>query len=317
MDGGSAPTLMWTPGEWRMVGAMTRVGNPAMAEAGSEIRSGYWDRILDEFAHAPALDPWRAYMRRVYGRLITEWIGPSAPGPALKTDLFEEAITPHHVLGDLGPGSFGIDCSPAIASAAQKRLGSAHHFLVADLRKLPIRDGALGSILAGSSLDHFTDRRDIDVCLAELARALKPGGVLVVTFDNPRNPIVWLRNILPFKWLNRIGIVPYFVGATYGFAEAARALASVGLRVTAQRGVAHAPRVLAVWAAALGGRRVSSRFLENAFDRWEALTRLPTAGVTAYYVALRAEKRGDGAYGPGFVGATKNEPNSNGVSAAG
>jgi SAM-dependent methyltransferase len=255
-------------------------------------------------------------MRHVYARLITDWLGAPVPGPALKTDLFEEAITPHHVLGDLGRGSLGLDCSLAIAHAAQRRLGSAHRLLVADLRNLPIRDGGVASILAGSSLDHFPHSRDIDICLAEIARVLKPGGVLVITFDNPRNPVVWLRNLLPFAWLNRLGIVPYYVGTTYGFAEAARALTTVGLRVTAMRAVAHAPRVLAVWAAALCGRFIPG-FLEQAFERWEALARLPTSSVTAYYVALRAEKRSDGSYGPGFVTATKNDPNSTGVSAAG
>lgn len=296
---------------------MRRAASPSRRVGTTDGKSGYWDGILDEFSRAPALDPWRAYMRRVYARLIADWLGAPVPGPALKTDLFEEAITPHHVLGDLGRGSLGLDCSPAIARAAQRRLGSAHRLLVADLRDLPIRDGGVASILAGSSLDHFPDSRDIDICLAEIARVLKPGGVLVITFDNPRNPVVWLRNLLPFAWLNRFGIVPYYVGATYGFAAAARALTAVGLRVTAMRGVAHAPRMLAIWATALGGGLIPGRFFEKAFERCEALTRLPTSSVTAYYVALRAEKSAGGPYGPGFVTATKNDPNSTGVSAGG
>jgi len=267
---------------------------PSTTGAGAGTEADYWDRVLDDFRRAPAVDPWRGYMRRVYGRLIADWLSTPVAGPAIKTDLFEEAITSDHVLGDLGPGSVGLDTSPAIVRAARARLGAAYHFVVTDLRHLPFRNGCVGRILAGSSLDHFPESRDIDVCLAELARILTPGGVLVVTFDNPANPLVRLRNGLPFAWLHRLGIVPYYVGATYGFDDAARALAAVGLRVTAMRAVAHAPRAPAMWLAALA-RRLPARlasFVESAIDRCESLERLPTRDRTAYYVALRAVKDG-------------------------
>src|SRR6266851_3054892 len=162
----------------------------------------YWDGILQAFEEGASLDPWRAYMRRVYGRLVSVWL--PTTDLALKTDLFEEAITDHHVLGELGPGNIGIDCSLAIADAARKRLGGRYRVVVGDLRSLPFRARCLGRILAGSSLDHFAEKREIDIALAELIRVLEPGGVLVVTFDNPHNPAVWLRNRMPFWWLNRI-----------------------------------------------------------------------------------------------------------------
>jgi ubiquinone/menaquinone biosynthesis C-methylase UbiE len=127
----------------------------------------------------------------------------------MKTDLFEEAITSRHLLPALGPGSVGLECSPATVRAARERLGEARYlFVVADLRAIPLRPGAVDRILAGSSLDHFKDKADIATSLAELVRVLSPGGTLVATFDNPYNPVVWLRNRLPFAWLNRVGIVP-------------------------------------------------------------------------------------------------------------
>ena len=281
-------------GRWRRIVRTTCVGRKSPRGAGARTEADYWDRVLDDFRPAPVVDPWRAYMRRVYGRLIADWLSPPAAGRALKTDLFEEAITPDHVLGELGPRSVGLDTSPAIAHAARARFGTAYHYVVADLRQLPFRHGCIPRILAGSSLDHFPESRDIDVCLAELARILTPGGVLVVTFDNPANPAVRLRNALPFEWLYRLGIVPYYVGATYGFADAARALAAVGLRVTAMRAVAHAPRAPAMWLSALTRRvpallRLAAR-VESLIDRCESLERLPTRDRTAYYVALRAVK---------------------------
>ena len=230
-------------------------------------------------------------MQRVYGRLVATWL--SAPGPALKTDLFEEAITPYHVLGELGPGSIGIDWSSEIVQAARKRLGKAYHVVVADLRHIPLRTASVGRILAASSLDHFVDKRDIAVALTELVRVLKPGGALVVTFDNPHNPVVSLRNHLPFAWLHRIGIVPYYVGATYDRAEALDTLKSLGLRVRTTSAVAHAPRAPAIWLAALAARLRRPelcRFVEWLLDRCEALERLPTRYRTGYYLVLGAEK---------------------------
>ena len=254
----------------------------------------YWDGILGDFSESPDVDPWRAYMRRIYARLLTEWMSlPSASAPALKTDLFEEAISCHHVLGDLGPGSVGIDCSPAIVSAARRRMGPGYRLVVADLRDLPLQTGAVGQILAGSSLDHFSDKSDIAVALGELVRVLEPGGILVVTFDNPQNPIVWLRNWLPFAWLHRLRLVPYYVGATCSHVEAARILTELGLEVTATGAVVHAPRMPAIWLAALAGwlgRPRLCRLVDWLLDRFEALGRLPTRYRTGYYVAVRATK---------------------------
>jgi SAM-dependent methyltransferase/RimJ/RimL family protein N-acetyltransferase len=279
-------------GWWRRtVGVVHRAAARTGRQPTGADLPAYWDQILHAFNRPTPFDPWYAYMRRVYGRLVATWL--PASGLALKTDLFEEAITPHHVLGELGPGSIGIDWSPEIVQAARKRLGQAYHVVVADVRHLPLRAASLGRILAGSSLDHFVDKRDIAVALTELARVLKPGGALVVTFDNPHNPVVSLRNRLPFAWLHRLGIVPYYVGATYNRAEAQHILSSLGLRVTATTVVAHAPRAPAIWLAMLAerlGRPSFCQFVLRLLDRCELVESLPTRFRTGYYLAFRAEK---------------------------
>jgi SAM-dependent methyltransferase/GNAT superfamily N-acetyltransferase len=279
-------------GRWRKtVGvvhqAATRSGRQPI---GADLPA-YWDQILRAFDRPTPFDPWYAYMRSVYGRLVATWLPTS--GPALKTDLFEEAITDHHVLGKLGPGSIGIDWSPEIAQAARKRLGDSYRVVVADVRHIPLRTASVGRILVASSLDHFIDKRDIAVALTELVRVLKPGGALVATFDNPHNPVVSLRNRLPFAWLHRIGIVPYYVGATYGRAEAEHILNSLGLRVKTTSAVAHAPRAPAIWLATFAGRLGRPGFcrvVEWLLARCEVMERLPTRYRTGYYIALGAEK---------------------------
>ncbi len=258
----------------------------------------YWDGVLGATLDAAPIEPWRAYMRRVYVGLIARWLPPVRVGRGLKTDLFEEAVCSHQVLSELGGGSVGLDGSPAIVAAARARLGpmgKGHHFVVGDLRQIPLRSGCLARVLAGSSLDHFSDRADIATSLAELARTLAPGGVLVLTLDNPHNPIVWLRNHLPFAWLHRLGLVPYYVGETYGRRDARKRMEAVGFVVTEMTAVAHAPRAPAIWLAALAGRprwRQMTIRLERLLWRFEALERWPTRYWTGYYLAVRAEKRG-------------------------
>lgn len=262
------------------------------------VAAAYWDEVVAERRQATPLVQWRAYMQRIYGDLMRRWVPPSGAGRGLKTDLFEEAVSAHHVLTALGSGSIGLDCSPATVLAARERLrqsGERYLFVVADLRAIPLRASTVGHILAGSSLDHFPDKADIATSLTELARVLRPGGTLVVTFDNPHNPAVWLRNRLPFVWLNRLGLVPYYVGQTYGRAEGRARLEALGLAVTDVTAVAHAVRAPAIWLIALAERlnapRVQ-RLLGRTLAAFERLERWPTRYRTGYYLAFRAEKRG-------------------------
>ena len=268
------------------------------------VTPAYWDEVMAERRQAAPVEQWRAYMRRIYGELMRRWVPPSGAGRGLKTDLFEEAVSAHHVLTALGPGSIGLDCSPATVLAARERLrqsGDRHLFVVADLRAIPLRAGTVGHILAGSSLDHFPDKADIATSLTEFARVLSPGGTLVVTFDNPHNPAVWLRNRLPFVWLNRLGLVPYYVGQTYGRAEGRARLEALGFAVTDVTAVAHAVRAPAIWLVALAERlnapRVQ-RLLGRTLAAFERLERWPTRYRTGYYLAFRAEKRGSTAPAP-------------------
>jgi len=264
----------------------------------------YWDGVADRFEADNQSPTWRAYMQRCYLQLANRWFADVPAGRTLKTDLFEEAVTPFHLFGGLGDEVAGMDLSLSIVRAARTRLqgtstaaaSSAMATLaVCDARHLPWATHSMTRILSGSSLDHFEDARDIEIALAELVRCLEPGGCLVVTFDNPHNPLVRLRNALPFRVLAKIGLVPYFVGATYDRHTARRVLTALGLTVTHVDAMAHAPRAPAIWA----GRRHARRHQEpsrgllrllSAFDR--VFSQSPLRFLTGYYVAVRAVKPG-------------------------
>jgi SAM-dependent methyltransferase len=260
----------------------------------------YWDAVIAE-RRRPSLDAWYAYMRRVYTRLIDAWIPCAGLGGGLKTDLFEEAITQYSLLPHMGVDSLGIDCSVAVVRAAQARLQArGRHCLlvVGDLRQLPIRSASLQYVLSGSSLDHFSCQDEIAICLGELHRVLVAGGTAVFTFDNPHNPIVWLRNRLPFTWLKRIGLLPYYVGATYTREEAHHELETAGFEVMAMTAVVHAPRVIAIWLIALleclgWVCPWPADTIAGMLDIFEILQYWPTRYRTGYYIACYTRKQRD------------------------
>jgi hypothetical protein len=232
-------------------------------------------------------------MRRVNLRLIRQWL--PEPGPrALKSDLFEEAVSSEGLLTDLGPSSIGLDGSFAIAAAARQSVAGSGHVVVGDLRAIPLRSHVVSSLFSGSSLDHFAEKPDLARSLAELARILADGAPAIVPLDNPPNPVGALRNGLPFAALHRLGLVPYYVGQTYRHREAVDACKAAGFAVTGSRVVAHAPRLVAIWAITLCERRRAMRLaatIGRALDAFELLERLPTRRLTGYYLAYQLQKR--------------------------
>jgi ubiquinone/menaquinone biosynthesis C-methylase UbiE len=261
-----------------------------------EFGASYWDDVLHSRTEADPLDAWQCYMDRVYRRLFNEWLPPPLRQRGLKTDLFEEAVSCYPLLTSMGPQSIGIDCSPAVVRAAEQRLAGQRQqctMMVGDLRRLPIRSASREYVLCTSSLDHFARYEEIATCLAELNRVLIPGGFAIFTFDNPHNPVVRLRNHLPFAWLKRVGLVPYYVGRTYTKQMAIKELHAAGFQVLKFATVAHAPRAAAIGVIALlerlGCNSVagSTRKLLEAFE-W--LQYLPTRYQTGYYIAIYARK---------------------------
>lgn len=287
-------------GPWRYDFCRVYNNSPAPGDVATQcvrdLGQLYWDQILEEVHRGPPIDIWRAYMGKVYSRLIQDWFPNISHGRSLKTDLFEESVSSHYPLSDLEPGCLGLDYSPAVARAAHKRLleeNGQHLFVVGDLRRVPLKSASVDRILSGSSLDHFKDKADIAKSMAELARVLVPGGIMVITLDNPHNPVVWLRNHLPFSWLNCVRLLPYYVGATYNRREIRHHLEVLGLVLTDMTAVAHVPRAPAIWlvrAAEHLDRAPLKAFITRCLDALEKLGRYSTRYRTGYYLALRIEK---------------------------
>jgi len=211
----------------------------------------------------------------------------------LKTDLFDEAnsegLAP--LLAQHAAMVVGIDVSTSVLRAARRQ----HPLLrraAADVRCLPFANESFDCIVSTSTLDHFVNRDELLASLNELARVLRPRGLLILTLDNPSNPVVGLRNALPFAWLHRIGVVPYYVGATLRARDLRAHAEAAGLEVKETTFVLHCPRLLAVMATRLVRhcRRETQDRLLRVLGGFEGLASLPTRRFTGYFVALCATK---------------------------
>ena len=186
----------------------------------------------------------------------------------------------------------GIDLSVTITTAARDRYPNLHA-TAADVRRLPFADSAFDVVVSNSTLDHFATRDDVVAGLRELTRILRRRGELVLTMDNPANPIVALRNLTPHFW-RRVGVLPYPVGTTLGHRSLDRALQQLGFDVVDEAAFMHCPRVLAVAVARFLERHAAARSQRRflaALGAFERMAEWPTRYVTGHFVAVKAVKR--------------------------
>lgn len=255
----------------------------------------HWNAVAEHWAVDCPQPLWRAHADRVGSRLTARWL-PATARRVLKTDLFDEAVGTGIAPSLEAPGRrvVGIDLAVPILRAAAARVPGLCA-VAADVRAMPFEDGAFDAVVSLSTLDHFDAAGDIELALAEIARVTAPRGRLVLTLDNPLNPLVALRQTLGPGVTQRLGLVPYHCGPTLAPRPLARALAQAGFTVRAEAATLHCPRVLAVALSRLVERRAGARgraAFSSALMGFEALGGWPTRWITGHFSALLAERVG-------------------------
>ncbi|MEM8631645.1 MAG: class I SAM-dependent methyltransferase [Pseudomonadota bacterium] len=237
---------------------------------------------------------WRHHADWINTRLLGRWLQKATPSRVLKTDLYEEAVGTGQAqwLAARFDAVQGVDVSDEVVAAAERKFPGLIAS-VADTRQLPFPDEAFGAVVSLSTLDHFEDRASIARSIAEIARVLAPGGTLVLTLDNPANPVIWLRQSLPRPVIDRTGLVPYFCGQTLFPGELEDELERAGFRIESRSFILHCPRVLAVpFARFLDTTK--SGMLKGMFSGvlkgCEGLEYLPTRRFTGHFTAVRCSK---------------------------
>lgn len=237
---------------------------------------------------------WRAHSDSIHAPFLERCLPAEGVGTLLKTDLFDEAVGSGELARAL---QARCRCLVGIDLALGTLLGAARtapgtRALQADVRRLPFPDGAFDAVVSTSTLDHFATPGELVTGLEECVRVLRPGGDLVVTLDNPVNPVVALRNALPFELLHRAGLIPYRMGATLGLSRLEREVARLGLAVRRRELLMHCPRIAAIRLGRIIERRGGdgTRLL-SLLAAFEGLGRWPTRQVTGHLVALHGTKR--------------------------
>jgi SAM-dependent methyltransferase len=255
----------------------------------------YWETVAEEWIQALPHSLWRKHSDAVNHALLARWLPATPVARLLKTDVFDESVSDglYPLLIEHAETVVGMDVSLITLRVAQSR-AAGNHFTCADVRGLPFADGVFDVIVSNSTLDHFETTDELIASLRQLHRVLRRGGELLLTLDNHTNPAIVIRNALPFDLLRRLGIVPYYVGATFGPRRLRRTLHDLGMEIVELGAIMHCPRVFAVKLAGILQMRTrpetQQKFLRWLIG-WERLARWPTRHLTGHFVAVRAVKR--------------------------
>jgi len=238
------------------------------------------------------LDPIVARQKQqAHLELVARWT-PEAPGRLLKTDLFEEANGADQLLFELCREcgtAIGFDRDLEAVAGARKRRpqGCEPGILAADARSIPLETGSIDVIVSNSTLDHFQEKSELAVALKELARVLRPGGTLILTFDNPLNPLYW-----PLRWFS--GAAPFRLGYTPFPRVLKKHLEMAGLQIIGSAYLLHNPRVISTLLF-LAIRRVFGQradpVIRGMLRCFAALGSLPTRRFTCCFYAVAARRR--------------------------
>jgi len=235
---------------------------------------------------------WRTHSDAVNQVLLTRWLLSEQTEWLLKTDLFDEAVSDglSSLLNVRSKRVFYIDASFEVHQMAKRRHPNLQAIRT-DVRCLPFADGTFDGIVSNSTLDHFKSLDDLVISLRELYRVLRPGGQVILTLDNLANPIVLLRNWLPFRLLHRLKIVPYYIGVTLRPNHLQRLLEKIGFHILEVDAIMHCPRLLAVAMAHWMERHTSpktQRYFLGFLMAFERLSSFPTRFFTGHFIAVKA-----------------------------
>jgi ubiquinone/menaquinone biosynthesis C-methylase UbiE len=169
----------------------------------------FWDRIAERYAKANLRDE-AAYARKleITQRYLTKDAEVLEVGCGTGTTALRHAPFAGHILA--------TDISSGMLAVARRRAEEAGvtnvTFRQAALETLDLPEGRYDAILALNLLHLLEDRQG---AIAALARALRPGGVLVSSTACLSDGLGWVRPILPVMRL--VGFAPrvaFFTGDT-------------------------------------------------------------------------------------------------------
>ena len=209
-------------------------------------------------------------------RLLSEHVPDLGRCAVLKTDLWDEVKNTRILQWVHGQGAavFGVDISEPTVRQARAGFSDAGpgprvagqgpglpmaglRATVADVRRLPFRDGSFDAVYSMGTIEHF---RDPETALGEIHRVLRPGGRAVVGVPNRWDP--FLRPLLAAV-LQALRLYGYGYERSFSRRALRRMLESAGFEVVAETAILFVP----------GWLRMADLALHSYFP--------PLAGLTA------------------------------------
>jgi len=254
----------------------------------------YWDKVSRIQQKTLPDRLWRRHSDAVDSRLLARWLPDKKAGLYLKTDMYNESLGSGIRLPARAASWTAIGMDIALEMLKASRRAGGHQCVVAtDIRELAFAGDSFDAIFSNSTLDHFDSTDQIAISLSECYRVLKPCGRLILTMDNPVNPVLAIRQELSNHLLLKLRVTTFYYGRTLYPGALKRTLEKAGFKILDMQPVLHCPRVFAIPVAKLVERHASSgtkrHFLEY-LKRFEKLSRLPTRYLTGHYTAVCCQK---------------------------
>ena len=171
-------------------------------------------------------------------RLLSEHVPDLGRCTVLKTDLWDEVKNTRILQWAHGRGAavFGVDISEPIVRQARAAFPDGGlRAAVADVRRLPFRDGSFDAVYSLGTIEHF---RDPETALGEIHRVLRPGGRAVVGVPNRWDP--FLRPLLAAV-LQALGRYGYGYERSFSRRALRRMLEATGFEVVAETAILFVP----------------------------------------------------------------------------
>ena len=269
-----------------------------MKKSRHQIKLGaeYWDSVTEKMGSHYMRNPFFQHKQNEILRLIDKWGKHNQDGVILKTDLYEEALEPDHLLFNLAKTNgrvWGMDISPQLAEMArQKALQRRVHLnlCVADVRRLAFKDNKFDLIISTSTLDHFPE---IDVALEELYRVLKPKGVIILTLHNKTNLPVYFM----YKLMKLFRKYPFgYAEGTYSLWKSRQLMRSAGFSIEDSSAVIHVPPLLPTIINEVyrrGNKTIAARICQKIINLSEVIGKSDSflKYLTGYCVAVKGTKK--------------------------
>jgi len=256
----------------------------------------YWDSIAEKMKSRYVKNPFFQHKRDEVLRLINRWGRDNQDATILKTDLYEEALEPDHLLFNLAKKNgkvWGIDISPRLAKMAKQKAHQrrAHlNLCVSDVRRLAFKDNEFNLIISTSTLDHFPE---MDVALKELYRVLKPKGVIILTLHNTTNlPVYFMYKLMKFFKKYPFG----YAEGTYSLWKTKQLMRSIGFNIEDSTAIIHVPPLLPTIINEIyrrGNSKILRKICQKIIELSEAIGKSNSflKYLTGYCVAAKGTKK--------------------------